>query len=346
MLTLIIPPSTNQVIILVKESALLSIITVAELTKNTTQMVNETFAVLEPYVAVALLYWVIIEGIAFAGGALERRFRSRFMNDGTTGGAMERKPVVLVEGLHKRFDAAHVLKGIDLAVDSSKVVCVIGPSGSGKSTLLRCMAFLDRYDEGRVFIEGRLLGYREVDGKRVPDSDRNIDSVRSVIGMVFQHYNLWPHKTALGNVTEALRVVKRFGKREADAIGMEMLAKVGVDDKARDYPAQLSGGQQQRTAIARALAIRPHVMYFDEPTSALDPELVGEVLQVMQELAGEGMTMVVVTHEMGFAAHVADEVVFMDEGEVIERGPPDDIFKHPRSERLREFLDTWRSRTI
>ena len=268
------------------------------------------------------------------------------MNDGTTGGAMERKPVVLVEGLHKRFDAAHVLKGIDLAVDSSKVVCVIGPSGSGKSTLLRCMAFLDRYDEGRVFIEGRLLGYREVDGKRVPDSDRNIDSVRSVIGMVFQHYNLWPHKTALGNVTEALRVVKRFGKREADAIGMEMLAKVGVDDKARDYPAQLSGGQQQRTAIARALAIRPHVMYFDEPTSALDPELVGEVLQVMQELAGEGMTMVVVTHEMGFAAHVADEVVFMDEGEVIERGPPDDIFKHPRSERLREFLDTWRSRTI
>ena len=268
------------------------------------------------------------------------------MSGEATSGAMERKPVVLVEGLHKRFDATHVLRGIDLSVDSSRVVCVIGPSGSGKSTLLRCMAFLDRYDEGRVYIEGRLLGYRDVDGKRVPDSDRNIDSVRSVIGMVFQHYNLWPHKTALGNVTEALRVVKRLGKREADAIGMEMLAKVGVDDKAHDYPAQLSGGQQQRTAIARALAIRPHVMYFDEPTSALDPELVGEVLQVMQELASEGMTMVVVTHEMGFAAHVADEVVFMDEGEVVERGPPDDIFKRPQSERLREFLDTWRSRTI
>ena len=259
---------------------------------------------------------------------------------------MEDKPVVLVEGLHKRFDAAHVLKGIDLAVDRSQVVCVIGPSGSGKSTLLRCMAFLDRYDEGRVYIEGRLLGYREAGGRLVPDSERNIDGVRGVIGMVFQHYNLWPHMTALGNVTEALRVVKKLGKREAEAIGMEMLAKVGVEDKARDYPAQLSGGQQQRTAIARALAIRPHVMYFDEPTSALDPELVGEVLQVMQELAGEGMTMVVVTHEMGFAAHVADEVVFMDGGEVIERGTPDDIFKRPRSDRLRGFLDTWRSRAV
>ena len=259
---------------------------------------------------------------------------------------MEDKPVVLVESLHKRFGAAHVLRGIDLAVDSSQVVCVIGPSGSGKSTLLRCMAFLDRYDEGRVYIEGRLLGYREVHGQRAPDSDRNIDSVRSVIGMVFQHYNLWPHKTALGNVTEALRVVKKLGKAEAEVIGMGVLAKVGLEDKAHDYPAQLSGGQQQRTAIARALAMRPHVMYFDEPTSALDPELVGEVLQVMQELASEGMTMVVVTHEMGFAAHVADEVVFMDGGEVIERGLPDYIFKRPRSDRLQEFLDTWRSRAV
>ena len=268
------------------------------------------------------------------------------MSDQRASGAVDGRPVVLVEGLHKRFGPVHVLKGIDLAVDRSRVVCVIGPSGSGKSTLLRCMAFLDRYDEGRVFIEDRLLGYREADGKLAPDSDRNVDSVRSVIGMVFQHYNLWPHKTALGNVIEALRVVKKLGRREAEAIGMEMLAKVGLHDKAHDYPAQLSGGQQQRTAIARALAMRPHVMYFDEPTSALDPELVGEVLQVMQELASDGMTMVVVTHEMGFAAHVADEVVFMDGGEVVERGPPDDLFKRPRSERLREFLDTWRSRAI
>ena len=268
------------------------------------------------------------------------------MSEEAESGTMEDKPVVLVEGLHKRFGATHVLKGIDLAVGKSQVVCVIGPSGSGKSTLLRCMAFLDRYDEGRVFIEDRLLGYREADGGLRPDSERNIDSVRSVIGMVFQHYNLWPHMTALGNVTEALRVVKKLGKREAEQIGMEMLAKVGLDDKAHDHPARLSGGQQQRTAIARALAIRPHVMFFDEPTSALDPELVGEVLQVMQELAGEGMTMVVVTHEMGFAAHVADRVVFMDGGEVIEQGSPDDIFKRPRSDRLREFLDTWRSRAI
>ena len=259
---------------------------------------------------------------------------------------MERKPVVVVENLHKRFGTAHVLKGIDLAVDGSQVVCVIGPSGSGKSTLLRCMAFLDRYDEGRVFIEGELLGYRESGAGRIFDSERNIDRVRSVIGMVFQHYNLWPHRTALGNVTEALRVVKRLSRREAEAIGMEMLTKVGMGDRAHAYPAQLSGGQQQRAAIARALAMRPHVMYFDEPTSALDPELVGEVLQVMQELAADGMTMVVVTHEMGFAAHVADEVVFMDGGEVIERGTPDDLFQRPQSARLREFLDTWRSRTI
>ena len=259
---------------------------------------------------------------------------------------MERKPVVLVEGLHKRFGATHVLKGIDLAVDRSQVVCVIGPSGSGKSTLLRCMAFLDRYDEGRVFIEGQLLGYRETGTGQVPDSERNIDRVRGVIGMVFQHYNLWPHRTALGNVTEALRVVKRLGRREAEAIGMEMLAKVGMGDRAHVHPAQLSGGQQQRAAIARALAMRPHVMYFDEPTSALDPELVGEVLQVMQELAADGMTMVVVTHEMGFAAHVADEVIFMDGGEVIERGTPDDLFQRPQSTRLREFLDTWRARAI
>ena len=268
------------------------------------------------------------------------------MSEEAESGTMEGKPVVLVEGLHKRFGATHVLKGIDLAVGKSQVVCVIGPSGSGKSTLLRCMAFLDRYDEGRVFIEDRLLGYREADGELTPDSERNVDSVRSVIGMVFQHYNLWPHMTALGNVTEALRVVKKLGRREAERIGMEMLAKVGLGDKAHDHPARLSGGQQQRTAIARALATRPHVMFFDEPTSALDPELVGEVLQVMQELAGEGMTMVVVTHEMGFAAHVADQVVFMDGGEVIERGSPDAIFKRPRSERLREFLDTWRSRAI
>ena len=176
---------------------------------------------------------------------------------------MESKPVVLVEGLHKRFGTMHVLKGIDLAVDRSQVVCVIGPSGSGKSTLLRCMAFLDRYDEGRVFIEGRLLGYRETGTGQVPDSERNIDRVRGVIGMVFQHYNLWPHRTALGNVTEALRVVKRLGRREAEAIGMEMLAKVGMGDRAHVHPAQLSGGQQQRAAIARALAMRPHVMYFD-----------------------------------------------------------------------------------
>ena len=254
--------------------------------------------------------------------------------------------VIEVRGLIKRFGDREVLRGLDLDVRASEVVCIIGPSGSGKSTLLRCIAFLEVYDAGEVRIEGRLLGYREHDGGRVLASEREVDEVRSSVGMVFQHFNLWPHMTALGNVTEALRLVKRMSRRTADEYGLEVLRRVGLEAHARQYPEKLSGGQKQRVAIARALAMRPRVMLFDEPTSALDPELVGEVLAVMRQLASQGMTMLIVSHEMGFAAHVAGTAIFMDEGRIVERGPPRQLFAAPQSERLRAFLTTWRERSI
>jgi polar amino acid transport system ATP-binding protein len=255
-------------------------------------------------------------------------------------------PVIEVRGLVKRFGDLEVLRGIDLAVRASEVVCVIGPSGSGKSTLLRCIAFLEAYDEGDVRIEGRLLGYRENGGRRHLMSEREIDEVRGSVGMVFQHFNLWPHMTALGNVTEALRMVKRMSRQDAEASGLDVLRRVGLESHARHYPEQLSGGQKQRVAIARALAMRPRVMLFDEPTSALDPELVGEVLSVMRQLASEGMTMVIVSHEMGFAAHVASSAVFMNDGRIVEQGTPSQLFAAPQSERLEQFLTTWRERSI
>ncbi|WP_211113115.1 amino acid ABC transporter ATP-binding protein [Skermanella mucosa] len=253
--------------------------------------------------------------------------------------------VLSLRGVRKSFGGHTVIDGIDLDVHRSEVICIIGPSGSGKSTLLRCMNFLEEYDGGEVVINGRLLGYsRDAGGKRVRDRDVVVDETRRGVGMVFQHFNLWPHMTALGNVTAALRLVKQMPKPTADALGAEMLAKVGLSDKAGQYPARLSGGQQQRVAIARALAMHPSVMLFDEPTSALDPELVGEVLQVMRGLAAEGMTMVVVTHEMGFAAEVADRVVFMDAGRIVEQGPPRSLFGAPSHPRLHQFLETWRQR--
>jgi polar amino acid transport system ATP-binding protein len=254
--------------------------------------------------------------------------------------------VIEVRGLIKRFGDLEVLRGIDLDVRASEVVCIIGPSGSGKSTLLRCIAFLEVYDEGEVRIEGRLLGYRERDGRRVLASEREIDEVRRSVGMVFQHFNLWPHMTALGNVTEALRMVKRMRRQDAEESGLEVLRRVGLEAHAGHYPEQLSGGQKQRVAIARALAMRPRVMLFDEPTSALDPELVGEVLAVMRQLAAEGMTMLIVSHEMGFAAHVAGTAIFMDDGRIVEQGPPRQLFAAPDSERLRAFLTTWRERSL
>jgi polar amino acid transport system ATP-binding protein len=247
--------------------------------------------------------------------------------------------IVRVVSVEKCFGALHVLKGISLEIASGEVVCIIGPSGSGKSTLLRCMAFLEVPTAGRVYLNGELLGMRETaSGQLVRDRERVLNRQRRNVGMVFQHFHLWPHKTAKQNVMEGPLKVSQQSARQAEALALELLGKVGLLDKQNEYPARLSGGQQQRVAIARALAMSPKVMLFDEPTSALDPELIGEVLDVMKALAKEGMTMVVVTHEMGFAREVGDRVVFMDQGVVVEEGTPADIFAAPRSERTRQFL--------
>lgn len=240
--------------------------------------------------------------------------------------------------LHKYFGKNEVLRGIDLKVEAGEVVAVIGPSGSGKSTLLRCLNYLEKPTSGRIYFKGELVGQKDLSGKLTPLPEKSLDKQRAHIGMVFQRFNLFPHMTALENVAEAPRRVRGLGKPEALVLAERLLTRVGLKDKQNDYPARLSGGQQQRVAIARALAMEPDVMLFDEATSALDPELVGEVLQVMQDLAKSGMTMVVVTHEMGFAREVAGRVVFMDGGVVVEQGPPTQVIDAPRERRTREFL--------
>jgi polar amino acid transport system ATP-binding protein len=246
--------------------------------------------------------------------------------------------MVRAEQIVKRFGNLTVLNGVDLSVKRGQVVVVIGPSGSGKTTLLRCINHLEKIDSGRIYIEGEMIGYREVNGKLVEDREATIARIRSQIGFVFQRFNLFPHMTALENVIEAPIHVLGQPRAEVTERAIELLAKVGLADKAHVYPHKLSGGQQQRVAIARALAMNPKLMLFDEATSALDPELVGEVLKVMRQLAEEGMTMVVVTHEMGFAREVADHVVFMDKAVIVEEGPPEQIFDNPQNERTRAFL--------
>jgi polar amino acid transport system ATP-binding protein len=240
--------------------------------------------------------------------------------------------------VHKRFGRNEVLKGITLEVAAGEVMCLLGPSGSGKSTLLRCINHLEKIDAGRLSVDGELVGYRQVGDKLHELRESDVARQRAKIGMVFQHFNLFPHMTALENVTCAPLYVKRLSREAARSRAAELLGKVGLPEKLEHYPAQLSGGQQQRVAIARALAMEPKLMLFDEPTSALDPELVDEVLQAMRELAREGMTMVVVTHEMGFAREVADKAVFMDEGVVVESGAPAAVLGEPREERTRAFL--------
>ena len=240
--------------------------------------------------------------------------------------------------VHKRYGRLEVLNGVSLDVHRQETVCVIGPSGSGKTTFIRCINHLEQIQAGRIEVNGQLIGYRERNGKLLEDSERSIAKQRTQIGMVFQRFNLFPHMTVLANVMEAPVKVLGRPKDEVEAEALGLLERVGLADKRDAYPSKLSGGQQQRVAIARALAMKPALMLFDEPTSALDPEVTGEVLAVMRELAHDGTTMIVVTHEMGFAREVADRVVMMDDGVVIEDAPPEELFANPRSERTRQFL--------
>jgi polar amino acid transport system ATP-binding protein len=247
---------------------------------------------------------------------------------------------VVVEALdvHKYFGRLHVLKGLSMTVKRQEVVVVIGASGSGKTTFIRCINHLEKIQSGRIFVNGHLIGYREENGRLREDRERSIAAQRAEIGMVFQRFNLFPHMTALENIIEAPLRVRGMPEDEAREMGLALLERVGLSAKADVYPGRLSGGQQQRVAIARALAMKPALMLFDEPTSALDPEMIGEVLDVMKELAREGMTMVVVSHEMGFAREVADRVVFIDDGQVVEEGVPDTLFANPQHERTQAFL--------
>lgn len=236
--------------------------------------------------------------------------------------------MIKVENLHKHFGKLEVLKGIDYEVQEKEVVCVIGPSGSGKSTFLRCMNLLEEVTDGAIYING----------VQINDPKTNINDIRTEVGMVFQQFNLFPHMSVIDNITMAPMQIRNLNKQDAEKLAMELLDKVGLREKADNYPQQLSGGQQQRVAIARALAMKPKVMLFDEPTSALDPEMVKEVLEVMKNLAKEGMTMVVVTHEMGFAREVGDRVLFMDGGYIVEQGHPEEVFGNPQNERTKAFL--------
>lgn len=247
-------------------------------------------------------------------------------------------PMVHAEGVRKRFGRLEVLKGIDLTVERGQVCCLLGPSGSGKSTFLRCVNHLEKVDGGRLSVDGSLVGYRQQGRRLFELREKEVAAQRRRIGMVFQRFHLFPHMTALDNVTEAPVRVGGLSRARAREEADRLLGRVGLADKAGHYPSQLSGGQQQRVAIARALAMKPTLMLFDEPTSALDPELVGEVLDVMRALAADGMTMLVVTHEIGFAREVADTAVFMDDGAVVEAGDPAAVLAHPEQERTRAFL--------
>ena len=248
------------------------------------------------------------------------------------------EPALRVEGVRKSYGHVEVLKGIDMQVKPGEVACLVGPSGSGKSTFLRCINHLEKINSGRLYVHGELVGYQEKKGRLYELSDREVCRKRAEIGMVFQNFNLFQHMNALENIIEAPMRVLKISKEEAVIHARELLALVGLSGREESLPKQLSGGQQQRIAIARALAMKPKLMLFDEPTSALDPELVGEVLAAMQDLANSGMTMIVVTHEMGFARKVADTIAFMDAGLIVESGPPDEVLDNPRHERTQSFF--------
>ncbi|WP_275451465.1 amino acid ABC transporter ATP-binding protein [Ensifer aridi] len=253
-------------------------------------------------------------------------------------------PMIEVSNLGKNYGSVKVLSGVNLSIQKSEVVCILGPSGSGKSTLLRSMALLETYQEGAIYIEGELLGFKEAGGKRRPATAKETSYTRRNVGFVFQQFNLWPHLNALSNVALPLMLARSLSRSAAEKKAIEMLERVGLASHAKSYPSRLSGGQQQRVAIARALAPDPHIMLFDEPTSALDPELVGEVLQVMKSLAREGMTMAVVTHEMGFAAQMADQIVFLDGGKLVSKAPPEEFFRESTNPRIQQFLSNFTER--
>lgn len=258
---------------------------------------------------------------------------------------MTNKLAIQLKSVRKSYGDHEVIKGIDLKIQHGQVVSIIGGSGSGKSTLLRCMNFLETYNEGEILINGKLLGYTPAasGARKLASEEQNRQTLDGVC-MVFQQFNLWPHMTILENVARPLQLVKSLTRLDAQRRAMLQLERVGLSHKAQAYPGQLSGGQQQRVAIARALAMEPRIMLFDEPTSALDPELVGEVLKVMKDLSEEGMTMVIVTHEMGFAARVSDQVIFLADGVIEEAGVPEKLFSKPKSPRLQHFLSTWKER--
>ncbi len=259
-------------------------------------------------------------------------------NRAPSSAALEREVIVEAVDVHKSYGEVEVLKGVSLTVHRQEVVVIVGASGSGKTTFIRCINHLEKIQKGRILVNGHLIGYRDVRGRLIEDRERNIARQRQEIGMVFQRFNLFPHMTALENIIEAPIHVRGVPVQEATETARRLLARVGLAEKADSYPSQLSGGQQQRVAIARALAMKPALMLFDEPTSALDPETVGEVLDVMKELAKDGMTMIVVTHEMGFAREVADRVIMMDNGGIVEEAPPAKFFTAPDSDRTKAFL--------
>lgn len=244
----------------------------------------------------------------------------------------------IARGVRKHFGGVEILRGVDLQVDAGEVVCILGPSGSGKTTFLRCLNHLEKLDGGRIWIDGKPVGYRESGGRLHEQHEREVARHRAEVGMVFQRFNLFAHMTALENVILAPMIVRKQSREVATARAMQLLDRVGLRHKARSFPRQLSGGQQQRVAIARALAMEPKLLLFDEPTSALDPELVSEVLDTMKELAADGYTMIVVTHEIGFAREVADRIVLMDDGNIVESGPPREVIERPREERTKAFL--------
>ncbi len=315
---IVIPPLTNNCINVIKDTALASVVAMPDLLKQATQAqaleANPT-----PLIVAALMYVAILWPLVILVGRLEKKFPAR-------GSLMA--AIVSIRNLHKKFGSFAALAGINLDVAEGEVVCIIGPSGSGKSTLIRCINLLETYDyPGQVVVDGISV-----------ERGRGLAAVRAEVGMVFQSFNLFPHMTVRKNIMLAPMRVRGESVATADAMATDLLQKVGIEEQADKYPAQLSGGQQQRVAIARALAMKPRVMLFDEPTSSLDPEVVGEVLEVMRDLAKSGVTMIVVTHEMGFARQVADRVIFMDEGQVIESGSPAEIFDHAKEQRTRDFL--------